>query len=166
MKIHGLDSHGGRRQRMQARLRLLLAGSGLSALSSSASVQEYRCRALHLICFGSTAAQQAAAEAGALAAIVDGMRRHASSPGVQEYGCRALGNICLGNDAAGLARKQAAVDAHALEAIVEGMRRHAASAGVQKYGGSAVTAQNATHNDTSGSAPGPPQNYYSATRNL
>ena len=98
---------------------------GMRAHAANAGVQEGRSKALAIICFGEDAAakarKQAAADGGAIAAVVGGMRAHAVNARVQDSGSKALANICFGEDAAGKARKQAAVDANAIAAVVGGM---------------------------------------------
>lgn len=66
--------------------------------------------------------RQSAYEAGALAAIVAGMRAHPDVVGVQEKASLAIANICSGTDGQGLARKAAAADAGAISAIADAMR--------------------------------------------
>ena len=84
---------------------------GMRAHAANAGVQEGGSKALAIICFGEDAAakarKQAAADGGAISAVVGGMRAHAANAGVQENGSMALRNICLGVDAAKKARKQA-----------------------------------------------------------
>jgi len=81
--------------------------------------------------------RQSAAEAGALPAIVAGMRAHPSVSMVQEAACMALANICSGTDEDGLARKKLAAEAGVLPALVAAMIEHLSVSGVQ-YGGSAA----------------------------
>ena len=98
---------------------------GMRAHAANAGVQEGGSKALAIICFGEDAAakarKQAAADGGAISAVVGGMRAHAVNARVQDSGSKALANICFGEDAAGKARKQAAVDANAIAAVVGGM---------------------------------------------
>ena len=82
--------------------------------------------------------RQSAAEAGALAAIVGGMRAHPSKPLVQEKACLAIANICSGTDDAGLARKATAFEAGAVEAIVEALKAHPTDKAVQSNGSAAM----------------------------
>ena len=78
--------------------------------------------------------RQAAAEAGALEAVVAAMWAHPQVAGVQVQGCRALANVCCGSDAAGPARRQQAAEAGALEAAVAAMQVHRQVADSQDQG--------------------------------
>ena len=79
--------------------------------------------------------QQAAAEAGVIEAVSDGMRAHPQVALVQQYGCRALCNVCCGGgDAAGLARSQRAAEAGTIETVVDAMQAHPQEADVQEWG--------------------------------
>ena len=78
--------------------------------------------------------EQAAAEAGAIEAVVAVMHTHARLATVQVKGCRILRNICFGSDAGGLARSQRAAEAGALEAVLLAMRAHPRTAEVQVEG--------------------------------
>ena len=82
-------------------------------------------------------ARQAATDAGALPAIVAGMKAHLNVGMVQEACCLALANICSGTDEEGLKRKQIAADAGALPLIVRAMIENLSVSGVQ-YGGAAA----------------------------
>ena len=84
--------------------------------------------------------RKAAADAGALAAIVKAMRLHVEAPSIQELCCLAMGNIVAGVDEEGVARKQQAADAGALEAVVTAMQAHVDEPPVQEYGCFAVRA--------------------------
>jgi len=84
--------------------------------------------------------RQSAADAGALPAIVAGMRAHPASALVQEKCCLAIANICSGTDEAGLARKSAAFDAGAVPAIVAALEAH--GGGKSGVGGSATVVAN------------------------
>ena len=82
--------------------------------------------------------EQAAAEAGAIEAVVAAMQTHSQVAGVQVPGCRILRNVCFGSDAAGLARSHRAAEAGALEAVLAAMRAHPQVADVQVEGCSAL----------------------------
>ena len=82
--------------------------------------------------------EQAAAEAGAIEAVVAAMQTHSQVAGVQVPGCRILRNVCFGSDAAGLARSHQAAEAGALEAVLAAMRAHPQMADVQVEGCSAL----------------------------
>ena len=135
-----LGRAGGREAQMLADAqRRLVAASGVDRAPARQLVEQLRRNsglpifveeALKVL--GKTQERQAAADAGAVAAVVAALRAHAASAGVQQWGCRALGNVCTGTDAAGVARKQAAADAGAVAAVVAALRAHAASAGVQE----------------------------------
>jgi hypothetical protein len=101
----------------------------------SAILQEYACAALAHITSDTDAAglarAQAAADAGALPAIVAAM--FARKLGVLENACWALAHITASADAAGLARRQAAAVAGALPAIVAVMRARTHDPRLQEY---------------------------------
>jgi len=78
--------------------------------------------------------RQAAADTGALEAIMAALQAHPQDAGVQHYGCWAMGYVCLGTDAAGLARIQRAADAGGIELAVAAMQAHPQHAGVQQFG--------------------------------
>lgn len=82
--------------------------------------------------------EQAAAEAGAIEAVVAVMHTHARLAAVQVKGCRILRNTCFGSDAGGLARSQRAAEAGAIEAVLLAMRAHPRTAEVQVEGCSAL----------------------------
>ena len=73
--------------------------------------------------------EQAAVDAGAVAAVIAAMRAHAGVSGVAHRGCRALLNI-----ASIPAGALAAIDAGAPTAVVAAMRAHAGVSGVAQYG--------------------------------
>ena len=95
---------------------------------NAAEVQQTGSIALHNICYGTDAAglarKQAAVDAGALTAVVDGMRSHVASAKVQQYGSLALANICHGTDPAAPARRRAALNAGATEALATAAHTH------------------------------------------
>ena len=128
-----MGAHGGPLAALLARGEELLARrlgvASMKLTPLSAALSEYAAAAVVLakgfermasLCSGS-----GAADAGALASIVGGMRAHAASEGVQEWECLTLFNICSGADTAGVARRQAAADAGALASIAGGMHVHA-----------------------------------------
>ena len=78
--------------------------------------------------------RQAAADTGALEAIMAALQAHPQDAGVQQSGCRALFNMCFGSDAAARARRQRAVTAGATEAVAGAMRAHPGDAAVQRQG--------------------------------
>jgi len=82
--------------------------------------------------------RQSAAEAGALAAIVEGMRAHKGNATVQEKACLAIANICSGTDENGLGRKAQAFDAGGVVAVVEAFAAHPESAAVHATGAAAL----------------------------
>jgi hypothetical protein len=112
-----------------ASMKLTPLSAALSEYAAAAVVLAKGFERMASLCSGSGAAglvrKQAAADAGALASIVGGMRAHAALEGVQEWGCLTLFNICSGADTAGVARRQAAADAGALASIAGGMHVHA-----------------------------------------
>jgi hypothetical protein len=88
-----------------------------------AAVQEKACPVLSNIIAGADAQadarKQAAADAGALGAVVAAMRAHAGVAAVQEWACRALTNLTW----AGGRAKQMALDAGALHAVEQARQR-------------------------------------------
>ena len=79
------------------------------------------------------ARRQAAADAGALPAIVNAMGIHRDSPSVQETCALAIGNIVAGMDEPGVERKRLAADAGALEAIANALQTHVDVSSVAEY---------------------------------
>ena len=75
-----------------------------------------------------------AAEAGALEAVANGMRKNAGVVAIQKLGCELLSTICLDIDAGAGARRQRAVEAGALKAVVGGMCVHADVGTLQELG--------------------------------
>lgn len=82
--------------------------------------------------------RQSAAEAGALAAIVAGMRAHPRNATVQEKASLAIANICSGTDDLGLGRKAEAFDAGAVTAIVDAFAAHPETVAVNATGAAAL----------------------------
>ena len=69
--------------------------------------------------------EQAAAEAGAIEAVVDAMQAQAQVRNLQAHGCAVLRNVCVGDDAAASARQLQITNAGGLEALVGAMEAHA-----------------------------------------
>ena len=101
-----------------------------------ARVVEMACSRLNSLCRteGST---HAAAEAGAIEAVVEALRAHPQE-GIGKHiavrGIAVLHSLCLSDDAAGRARKQRAAGAGALEAVVASLRAHVQVSDVQHLG--------------------------------
>eukprot|EP00964_Phaeocystis_antarctica_P072500 scaffold44359_cov48-Phaeocystis_antarctica.AAC.1 len=121
---------GGRRQRRRmgpaphdappsdaavAAMGLTEAVAALRAHVADARVAEQACD--RLVCLPE-GIEQAAAEAGAIEAVVEAMQAHRRVVGVQSSGCGALHSLCLGFDAAARARAQRAAGAGMMETVV------------------------------------------------
>lgn len=118
--------------------------SALRAHVAVARVAEQAFARLKVLC-EPPGSEQAAAEAGAIEAVVAAMQMHSQMACVQVPGCRILRNVCFGSDAAGLARSHRAAEAGALEAVLAAMRAHPQVADVQVEGCSAlVSVRNAS----------------------
>jgi hypothetical protein len=98
-----------------------------------ARVAEMAGERLRILC-APEGSEQAAAEAGAIEAVVAAMRAHPQEEGVQKDGCSALADMCCGNDAAAAARTQRAAAAGAIEEVVAAMRAHPQEEKVQENG--------------------------------
>ena len=114
-------------------MELVEAVAALRTHVTVARVAEKICARLEVLC-RPDGSEQAAADAGALEAVVAALCAHPQVAAVQVRGCTVLTNVCGGHDAAGPARKQRAADAEALEAVVNAMRAHPQVAAVQWWG--------------------------------
>ncbi|CAK0791601.1 unnamed protein product, partial [Prorocentrum cordatum] len=76
----------------------------------------------------------AAVDAGAMEAVVQGLWAHPAHEGVQAEGCGALQSLTVGEPS----RKDRAADAGALEVLVAALRRHLGCAAVQERAPAAV----------------------------
>ena len=115
------------------------AAAALRAHGSVSRVALAACERLADLC-AEAQNRQAAANAGAIEAIVAALQAHPQVADVQLYGCRAmafvlaklpgeaavhsLASVRFGTDAAGLARKQRAADAGAIEMGRAARRAH------------------------------------------
>lgn len=106
--------------------------------ANGVGLQEYACWALKNIAAGEDAGccarKQAVIEAGALTAIVNGMRHNPDYSGIQEQACGAIRNACYGSDELGIARKQLADDAFVLTHICRALLAHPSIMGLQEQG--------------------------------
>ena len=116
--------------------------AALRAHMAVARVAEQAFTRLKVLC-EPPGSEQAAAEAGAIEAVLDAMREHPRAAGVLRWGCKALALVCYsprsvaGSEAAcagSQARKQRAADARALEVVVDAMRAHPLEPGVLRWG--------------------------------
>jgi TolA-binding protein len=127
--LEGDEEEGGRRQRQRVgaaphdappsddeveEMELAEVVAVLRTHVAVARVAEIACERLRILC-EPVGSEQAAAEAGAIEAVVAAMRAHPQEEGVQENGCCVLDSVCFGDDAAAAARKQRAAAAGAIE---------------------------------------------------
>ena len=155
--LEGDEEEGGRRQRQRvgpaphdappsdaavAAMGLMEVLAALRAHVADARVAEKTCAQLAELS-QQRGTEQAAAEAGAIEAVLDAMREHPRAAGVLRWGCKALALVCYsprsvaGSEAAcagSQARKQRAADARALEVVVDAMRAHPLEPGVLRWG--------------------------------
>ena len=147
--LEGDEEEGGRRQRQRVgaaphdappsddeveEMELAEVVAVLRTHVAVARVAEMACKRLRILC-APVGSEQAAAEAGAIEAVVAAMRAHPQEEGVQENGCCALADMCCGDDAAAaVARRQRAAAAGAIEEVVAALRAHPQEEGVQENG--------------------------------
>ena len=133
--VHAASTHALRSPLMRSAV--LSTVEAMSNHRQSSRVQAESCRVLMKLAPAAeivTGEIECAADAGALEAIVAGLRAHEAVARVQQHGFDALYNIVCGGDDGVDARAQRAVYAGALEAIVAGLRAHEAVADVQEHG--------------------------------
>eukprot|EP00965_Chrysotila_dentata_P073709 2434903-Pleurochrysis_carterae.AAC.1 len=109
----------------------------MKAHPSASDVQEFGCRAIGNICYGTDAAglarAQAAVDAGALAAVVSAMKAYPLVDEVQEQGCVVIYIIC-----SFVPTKAWRADARktgAKKAVEAAVAAHRSHADVQAWGG-------------------------------
>ena len=102
---------------------VVAAVATLRAHVAVAKVAEKACERLNSLC-RPDGSEQAAAEAGAIEAVMEALRAHPQAVGVHVHGLAGLTSLCVGANAAGRARAQRAADAGAIEVVVVGMRAH------------------------------------------
>ena len=153
--LEGVETEqGGRRQRQRvgpaphdappsdaavAAMGLAEAVATLRAHVAVAKVAEKACERLNSLC-RPDGSEQAAAEAGAIEAVMEALRAHPQAVGVHVHGLAGLTSLCVGANAAGRARAQRAADAGAIEVVVVGMRAHVQTAACLNLGCMALTA--------------------------